>query len=56
MKRDLGRRGRERRAGGRVGAIEMRVRVGGSRARQGGGDHESSNADVDGHEAAARPR
>src|SRR3989442_7771284 len=54
MKRDLGRRGSKRRTGGRAGAIEMRMRVGGSRARQGGGDHESSNADVDGHEAAAR--
>src|SRR5262249_24737951 len=54
MKRDLGRRGGERRAGGWAGAIEMRMRVGGSRARQGGGGHEASNADVDGHEAAAR--
>src|SRR5262249_3870892 len=54
MKRHLVRRDRKRRAGRRAGAIEMRMSIGGTRASQGGGEHESSNADVDGHEAAAK--
>ena len=54
MKRHLGRRDGERRTGGRAGAIEMRMSIGGSRGRRGDGDHESSNAGVDGHETAAK--
>src|SRR5262245_53827009 len=50
----FGRRGGERRAGGRAGAIEMRMRVGGGRARQDGEDHKSSNAGVDGHESGCQ--
>src|SRR5262245_60254336 len=54
MKRHLGRRDGKRRAGRRAGAIEMRMSVGGTRASQGGGEHESSNAGADDHEAAAK--
>jgi hypothetical protein len=32
----------------------MRMSVGGNRGHQGGGDHESSDAGVDGHETAAK--
>ena len=53
MKRHLGRCDGERRTGGRAGAIEMRMSIGGSRGRRDAGDHECSNAHGDGHEAAA---
>ena len=54
MKRHLGRCDGKRRAGGRTGAIEMRMSVSGSRGSQGRGDHESSDTGLKGHEAAAK--